>query len=417
MPPMLIVKGKTQRSLHTFNTTEAPEGTVWTYQKSGWITDIIGEQWFNQVFLRNCGPDRPQLLIIDGHASHETLAIIERAIDEGITLLTMPPHCTHYLQPLDRSVFGPLKRAYNEACSAFMQDHPLHLVNKHTFPTLFKEAWLSAVSPSNVINGFRACGIMPLNRNAIPSIAYGPSKPTDVSIDTNATCTSSGDTSSVPQENYPCACPILPGNDALLTCVDASDGAFYTPGVPQLEHSSSQQEDSAYTALPSIDALLFRDDTSIVSAVPQIEECEDVSPVLDISDSTQLFALLATGDIVMEELSVTPQTTKEAAVSDTMQCIDELFATKVVSSRPATTRKRSTEHKLLTSVEVLQEKRQLENRKVEKQMKTEMRQNKRMKIKEEKAKVKAERGKKTTKQEVCIYIIMLYSNVQLHVII
>lgn len=354
MPPMLIVKGKTHRCLHTFNTAEAPEGTVWTYQKSGWITDSIGEQWFDQVFLPNCGPDRPQLLILDGHASHETLAIIERAIEEGITLLTLPPHCTHYLQPLDRSVFGPLKRAYNEACSTFMQDHPLHLVNKHTFPTLFKEAWLSAVNPSNVANGFRACGIMPLNRNAIPSIAYGPSKPTDVSIGVSATCTSGGDMSYVPvssQEVYPGSwSPILHGNDPLLTSGNASGDAFYTLIVPQ-------------PALPSIEALLCSDDANSVPAL-------DVSPVLDISDSTHLLALVESGDIVMEELSVTnccldnvtPKTTTAPTLSATMQCIDELFATKVVSSRPVTAKKRNTGHKLLTSEEILQDKRQLEDR-------------------------------------------------------
>ncbi|XP_060560427.1 uncharacterized protein LOC132720318 [Ruditapes philippinarum] len=181
MPPMLIAKGKTKRSLHSFNTTASPSGTVWTYQKNGWITDEIGEQWFDELFLRNCGPERPQLLIIDGHSSHESLAIIERAIDENIMLLTLPPHCTHYLQPLDRTVFGPLKRAYNEACSAFMQDHPLHLVNKWTFPALLKEAWSTALNESNIMSGFRACGIVPFNRNVIPSSAFLPSKPTDIS--------------------------------------------------------------------------------------------------------------------------------------------------------------------------------------------------------------------------------------------
>ena len=96
MPPMLIAKGKTQRSFHTFNTTASPPGTVWTYQKNGWITDDIDKQWFDEFLLRNCGTERPQLLITDV-SGYESLAIIERDIEENITLLTLPPHCTHYL--------------------------------------------------------------------------------------------------------------------------------------------------------------------------------------------------------------------------------------------------------------------------------------------------------------------------------
>ena len=180
MPPLIITKGKTGKSLHGFKTTDAPAGTVWSFQEKGWITDDIGEQWFNDVFLSNCGSKRPQLLIFDGHSSHETLAIIERAIDENIILLSLPPHCTHYLQPLDRSVFGPFKKSYNEHCSDFMSEHPLHVVNKWTFPSLLNKAWESSFTEANIRSGFAACGIFPLNRAAIPVSAFTPSVSTDV---------------------------------------------------------------------------------------------------------------------------------------------------------------------------------------------------------------------------------------------
>ena len=80
MPPMLIVKGKTNRSLHGFNTCAALTGSIWTFQDKGWMTDEIGELWFKEVFLANCGSERPQVLILDGHSSHETLALLELAM-------------------------------------------------------------------------------------------------------------------------------------------------------------------------------------------------------------------------------------------------------------------------------------------------------------------------------------------------
>jgi hypothetical protein len=58
------------------------------------MDDNIGEQWFNDVFIKFCGPARPQLLILDGHSSHETLAILIRAMEENIHILSLPPHTT-----------------------------------------------------------------------------------------------------------------------------------------------------------------------------------------------------------------------------------------------------------------------------------------------------------------------------------
>ena len=180
MPPLVITKGKTVKSLHGFKTSDAPVGTVWSFQEKGWITDEIGEKWFDDVFLKHCGPKRPQLLIFDGHSSHETLAIIERAIGENIALLSLPPHCTHYLQPLDRSVFGPFKKSYNEHCSDFMSEHPLHVVNKWTFPSLLMKAWQCSFTEANIRSGFASCGICPVNRAAVPASAFAPSASTDI---------------------------------------------------------------------------------------------------------------------------------------------------------------------------------------------------------------------------------------------
>ena len=60
MPPLFVAtKGKTSKSLHGFNTSAAPVGTKWFMQKNGWMTDSIGERWFEEVFLAQCGDQRP----------------------------------------------------------------------------------------------------------------------------------------------------------------------------------------------------------------------------------------------------------------------------------------------------------------------------------------------------------------------
>jgi hypothetical protein len=76
---------------------------------------------------------------MDGHNSHKSLEAIMEAKQAGIHLLTIPPHTSHKLQPLDKTFFGPLKTHYNEECSKFMTNNPgkritlyHHYLEKHT---------------------------------------------------------------------------------------------------------------------------------------------------------------------------------------------------------------------------------------------------------------------------------------------
>jgi hypothetical protein len=94
---MVIVKGKTSASLHGLTVGEAPAGTVFAFQENGWMTEELGEKWFRDVFLKQCGPERPQLLLLDGHSSHETLGLLELAVRENIQVLCLPltqPTCS-----------------------------------------------------------------------------------------------------------------------------------------------------------------------------------------------------------------------------------------------------------------------------------------------------------------------------------
>ena len=66
MPPMIIIKGKTDKSPRGFNVLEGPVGSKWTYQQNAWTEDILGVEC-KGVFLAHCGEERPQLIILDGH--------------------------------------------------------------------------------------------------------------------------------------------------------------------------------------------------------------------------------------------------------------------------------------------------------------------------------------------------------------
>lgn len=179
LPPMIIVRGKTRKALNAWNVGAGPEGAFWTYQSKAWIEDILAQEWFTKVFLPNIGEERPQLLLLDSHCSHETLGLLEAASKENITLLAFPPHTTHYLQPLDRSVFRSLKSNYNQMASVFMSDNPGQTISKATWPAIFRSAYNAALTHRNITSGFRACGVFPFNEDALPSEAFIQGSPGD----------------------------------------------------------------------------------------------------------------------------------------------------------------------------------------------------------------------------------------------
>ena len=182
MPPMVIAKGKTYKSLLNFVTSDAPQGTIFTYSEKAWTDGSLGTEWFRNIFLKNCGSERPILLVLDGHRSHETLDILELAVGENIEILCLPPHTTHFLQPLDRTVFGPMSSAYNRHCTEYMSENPTNVVCKKSWAKLFKKAWESSMTEANIKSGFRACGIYPYNPAAVPKAALKPSTQWNVSV-------------------------------------------------------------------------------------------------------------------------------------------------------------------------------------------------------------------------------------------
>ena len=176
MSPMLVVKGKTRKCLQSWDVESFPDA-IWTYQQNAFMEDTLGVEWFTSIFLRECGHERPQLLILDGHHSHQVLGVLEAAKCNDIHIMAIPPHTSHRSQPMDVGVFSALQRMYDRLCSEYMVQSPFHIINKQSWPKLFKQAYDQAVTQENITSGFRGSGIYPLNSSAIPAAAYLPSLP------------------------------------------------------------------------------------------------------------------------------------------------------------------------------------------------------------------------------------------------
>lgn len=174
LPPMCIVRGKTQVSVESFDVHLGPANCVWTWQEKGWIENSLGVEWFKNVFLPNCGPERPLLLLLDSHSSHEVLEVLELAKEQNIHIMALPPHTTQRLQPLDTNIFMPFKAKYNEACNIFINENPNKVIDKHSFPLMLNKAWIVFGSADMIQKSFRTTGIYPCNPGAISEDAFTP---------------------------------------------------------------------------------------------------------------------------------------------------------------------------------------------------------------------------------------------------
>lgn len=109
-------------------------GTVGFANDSGWM-DQSAFVRFIRHFIRNVKPsfDSPVLLLMDNHTSHLSVDALDLAAANGVHILSFPPHCSHKLQPLDVSVFGPVKAYYKSQCSTWQKNN----ANKVNEPFLF----------------------------------------------------------------------------------------------------------------------------------------------------------------------------------------------------------------------------------------------------------------------------------------
>ena len=108
-------------------------------------------------------PEEKHIIILDGHHSHKTLAAVEYARAHGIDMVTLPPHCTHKMQPLDRTLFKALKSGYNLAADTWMVANPGKRITFFEMAGIFTTAYNKSATIEKAVNGFRVCGLWPFN--------------------------------------------------------------------------------------------------------------------------------------------------------------------------------------------------------------------------------------------------------------
>ena len=164
-------------------TRDGPIGSIGAANKSGWTNENIFYEFLQHFASKtSCFKKNPALLILDNHESHVSLRSVEIAKESGLILLTLPPHTSHRLQPLDRTVFDPFKAHYNRAVDGWMRTNPGKTMTIYNIPALVNKAYLTSFVPSNIQSRFKSTGIFPFDRDIFPEECFAPAETTDRSL-------------------------------------------------------------------------------------------------------------------------------------------------------------------------------------------------------------------------------------------
>ena len=93
------------------------KGAMQGMKKKGWMDSFHFMEWMNH-FINSIKEKEGvpsierHLLILDGHNSHLSLEVLEKAKANGIDMISLPSHTSHELQPLDKACFKPFKVAF-----------------------------------------------------------------------------------------------------------------------------------------------------------------------------------------------------------------------------------------------------------------------------------------------------------------
>lgn len=178
IPPLLIFP---RVNFKEFMLHGAPPGSTGAANTSGWTNAHIFLTYLEH-FKKHVRPskEQPVLIILDNHDSHLSLEAIEFSRKNGIVIFTLPPHTSHKLQPLDKGVFGPLKTYYHQECSLWMTNNPGKPISIYEVSSLLGKSYPRAFTPTNIIAGFKATGVFPLDPNVYSDDDFLSATPTDL---------------------------------------------------------------------------------------------------------------------------------------------------------------------------------------------------------------------------------------------
>ncbi|XP_063907880.1 uncharacterized protein LOC135126021 [Zophobas morio] len=138
--------------------------------ESGWMTGETFYEYVTNIFypwLVENNIKFPIVFFVDGHVSHLTLSLSNFCKEKKIELVALYPNATHLLQPMDVAVFHTLKQTWKTSVHNWRVSHSYEKIKREDFAPLLHETLKKTCSVETIQNGFKRCGLYPLNPDAV----------------------------------------------------------------------------------------------------------------------------------------------------------------------------------------------------------------------------------------------------------
>lgn len=177
LPPVIIFPRKKVNPRMGIGT---PPGTLILAAQSGWMnSDLFVDVMKHYIKHSGSSLENPSILIMDNHESHLSIESLDLAKASGVIVLTLHPHTSAKMQPLDVSIFAPFKNYYHSAMDSWMMRNPGQPITIYDVGQLIGIAFEKSMTPSNIRQGFNKTGLVPFDRHKFKDDDFLPSTVTD----------------------------------------------------------------------------------------------------------------------------------------------------------------------------------------------------------------------------------------------
>ena len=134
LPPMLIFKGKTER---TIGKLRVPEGFVVKTQEKAWMDEDLTIVWLDEIWVKYVKKINKELglenslLTYDAFSAHKTNTVASKLNENKSDALMIPAGCTSKCQPMDVCINKPFKAILRKC----WVEHVNKAVEKMSTPT------------------------------------------------------------------------------------------------------------------------------------------------------------------------------------------------------------------------------------------------------------------------------------------
>ena len=166
LPPFVVFPGV---RLKLSAVRDAFPGAAFTSTYDGQINEDVFLWWFRDHFLKHVPSvgRKPSALFLSRWVVDVTLQLAQKAKEEKVHLVCIPPGVAHLLLPLEDSIVHNLETMISKKAAKWESENPSSMFLHRAFAQMLHKVWRRAITGEHVTSKFAKNGLFPLNSLAI----------------------------------------------------------------------------------------------------------------------------------------------------------------------------------------------------------------------------------------------------------